>query len=96
MSPSCWTGSVPVPGGSVNELAYQCLNKALAWPTEWILSGQKQGGPEKLGCFYLETPGQPCAEPGRGLPDKRLVYPHPTRAPDHLKRRLEGRSDDHP
>ncbi|MBI5565383.1 MAG: hypothetical protein HY870_10820 [Chloroflexi bacterium] len=39
-----WTGSVPVPGGSVTGLYYQCLNSNLTWSTQQVLSGQNNAG----------------------------------------------------
>jgi hypothetical protein len=36
-----WTGQTPVPGGQVNSLFYQCLDKDLIMGPESILSGQK-------------------------------------------------------
>ena len=35
-----WTGSVPVPGGSVTGLYYRCLNSSHTWSTQQVLSGQ--------------------------------------------------------
>lgn len=35
-----WTGSVPIPGGSVTGLYYQCLTSNLIWGTQQVLSGQ--------------------------------------------------------
>ena len=34
-----WSGSVPIPGGTVNGLYYQCLNENLSWGPEQILTG---------------------------------------------------------
>jgi hypothetical protein len=34
-----WQGSVPVPGGTVTGLSYQCLQSNLTWQTQEVLSG---------------------------------------------------------